>query len=97
MASLSKLFDLGVGTCFCHPTPIPMVGFIITGSPNNNLCYKPQARIFDIVLGYCGHIGILINGNSTIMSDYRQAVHVGSIFVGCFNGVISTGCNSTLD
>jgi uncharacterized Zn-binding protein involved in type VI secretion len=44
-----------------------------------------------IVLGYCGHIGIIVDGSSTVKTDNLNKARVGSNFVGIFTGVIITG------
>jgi len=91
MPAQGRVTDVGIGTCICHPIPIPMAGVIITGSLN---CYSnslPAARITDIVLAACGHIGVLITGSSTCKINGLSSSRITDIFIGCFNGVIITG------
>jgi len=95
MSQLSRIGDVGIGVCVCHDTPIPMVGIIVTGSFNVNVCNSMQSRVGDIVIGMCGHPGVIISSLSDTTVNGRGAAHIGSAFAGCFNGIISTGCSTT--
>ena len=85
--------SIGTGLCYGHPptVPIPMTGFVITGSPNKYIETQPAARITDLVMGYCGHIGILVTGFPTVNVNTLQQCIVGSNFTGVFIGIIVTG------
>jgi hypothetical protein len=86
--------SLGVGTCFCHPVPIPMTGLVFTASHNTFAEKTGAARLTDMVLGFCGHTGIIITGaNKTFVNNLNSA-RVTSNFSGCFVGVIVTGAAS---
>jgi len=94
MLNSSRIGDIGVGVCCCHP-PIPcigMAGVIVTGCPSMTICNMPDARIGDIVLGYCGHPGILVTGSPNTNSCNSPRVRISDVFAGCFTGVIVTGC-----
>ncbi len=94
--ALSRVGDIGVGVCVCHDHPKGMVGIIITGSTNVSTCHNMQSRIMDIVLGACGHPGIIVTSFSKCSVNNRGAAHVGAIFTGCFNGIIITGCGKVI-
>lgn len=91
MNPTSFLTSIGVGTCVCHPIPIPMVGVVVSASPNKSLESKGANRVGDIVLGYCGHVGVMVAGSSTVTTNNLAQCVVSSPFVGCFNGVIVSG------
>lgn len=85
--------SIGIGICICHPTPIAMVGVVVLGSPNKTSESLAAARVGDIVIGFCGHLGVLVNGSSAVQSTVMQQSTIGSPFVGCFNGVIVEGAS----
>jgi len=100
MRSASTTGDIGVGICCCHDDPkcIPMTGIIVSGSTDTFIENIPAARTGDIVVGVCGHVGVLIDGSSNINIDSanRYKVGVNDLFVGCFTGIIVTGKSSTI-
>lgn len=93
MPSVSRIGDMGVGVCCCHP-PIPcigMAGMLVVGSGDVITENSPTSRIGDVVLGFCGHCGIMVSGSPTVQVDNIPVVRVGDAFVGCFTGVLVTG------
>jgi hypothetical protein len=93
MADAAKIGSIGVGICVGHPPlpPIPMVGTIITGSSTVKGGNISCAYNTSIVLGTCGHIGIIVSSSSTVDINSLDKSYIGSTFVGIFNGVITTG------
>ena len=93
MPSSARLTDLWVGICCCHskPTCIPMAGPIITGSPNDNSGGLPQARLTDMVIGYCGHSGTIVSAASYCVANSLGKARIGDMVVGCVIGNIVTG------
>jgi len=96
MPQLSRMTDVFVGICFCHPSPIPMAGPITTASGNVTTNSLGAARLTDIVVGYCGHVGIIVSGSGDINVNERGRVRVGDTVVGCLTGIISTGSGDTI-
>lgn len=97
MPAQSRLGDMGVGICCCHsdPTCIGMVGILITGSPNHNTNSLATARKYDIMLGFCGHIGQMITSSNTAEVNNKGMVRIGDQFTGCFRGVVVSGSPNT--
>lgn len=95
--SLSRLNDVGVGTCCCHsgPTCIGMTGILITGSPDVFTEGLQNSRVTDIMLGGCGHVGIMVTGSPTVNINGLGAVRLTDTFTGCFTGVIVSGASKT--
>lgn len=92
MANASIIGSLGTGICFEHvPGPIAAMGFIITGSPTTSITNIASARNTDLVLSFCGHIGILVVGSTTVNVNNLQKTRIGSFFTGSFVGSIITG------
>lgn len=98
MANVSRISDIWTGICCCHsdPTCISMSGRIITGSPNQGSGSLKTARITDMVIGNCGHYGIIVTGSSTNKSNGLGKATVGSLVTGCTIGIVVTG-NPTHD
>jgi len=94
MSNASIVTSLGGGICFAHIPPIPAMGMIVTGSPNVSLTNLASARNTDIVLSFCGHVGIIITGSSVVNTNNLQRTKIGSIFTGIFMGTIITGVST---
>jgi len=88
------LTSVGVGICVCHTIPIPMIGVVAVTSGDKSAENMGAARVGDIVIGACGHIGVLVAGSSNVTSDNRSQTTISSPFVGCFNGIIVSGAGS---
>jgi uncharacterized Zn-binding protein involved in type VI secretion len=93
MPGIARVGDLGVGTCCCHsdPTCISMQGTILTGAATVNVNGLGAARVSDIIIGYCGHVGIIITGSGTVNGNGLGMARLGDFFTGCFFGTIITG------
>jgi hypothetical protein len=94
MPPQSRYTDLGVGVCICHITSIPMTGMVLTSSSNHIVENLGAARRFDLVLGFCGHIGILITASATKLINNNGACRIGDMFSGCFTGTLITGAGT---
>ena len=100
MSSVARHDDIGTGFCdnLEHPGSIPMVGVIIPGpAPATKTIVEGKlvARVGDIVLGACGHIGIITTGSSTMNAEGQPVARVGDAFVGDFKGIITKGSSTT--
>lgn len=98
MPQTSRITDIGVGSCCCHP-PIPcisMSGTLVTGAGTHLVENQPVSRIGDVVLGFCGHVGVMISGSPTKFSEGSQTVRVGDQFSGCFTGTLVTGASTQI-
>jgi len=91
MSNASIISSLGSGVCSIDG---PTLGLIITGSGNTFLTNIASARNTDIVLSFCGHVGILVVGSSNVNVNSLQKTKIGSVFTGVFTGTIITGVGS---
>ena len=94
MAAAARTFaDIWVGICCCHPPIpcIPMVGPIITGSPDTISTGSAQARFGDMTIGACGHPGIIVSSSGDHITNSPGSARLGDIVTGCNIGVIATG------
>ena len=95
---VARVGDLGVGQCCCHP-PVPCIGMsgtVSTGSVNVFAAGSLVTRIGDIVIGGCGHVGIIVSGSGSVIVNGIPASRIGDAFVGCFTGTIVTGAPNVL-
>lgn len=92
MPGTSRITDLGTGICCCHsnPTCISMTGMLNTGSSTYFVENQLVSRVGDIVLGFCGHVGVMVSGSPTSFAEGSQVVREGDQFSGCFTGVLIT-------
>jgi len=87
----ARLTDIWAGVCVCHPIPVPMSGPIITASPNRNVNNLGQARLTDLTMGWCGHVGLIVAGSSLADTNNLQDARLTDPTAGCNIGVIVTG------
>ena len=75
---IARLGDRTHGVCY-HPSHIPLTigGTIITGSPDVITNEKSTARVGDLVLTDCGHIGMIITGSPTEIANERLVAGIG--------------------
>jgi uncharacterized Zn-binding protein involved in type VI secretion len=73
-----------------------MGGTIVTSSSNTTANSLGVARLTDIVVGYCGHIGIIVSASGDIKVNDLGMARVGDAVVGCLTGIISTGSGDSL-
>lgn len=98
MPGIARTTDIFVGVCDCHPPlpPIPMGGTIVTSSENTIANNLGVARLTDIVVGYCGHIGLIVSASEDIKVNGLGIARVGDAVAGCLTGIISTGSENLL-
>ena len=97
MPPIARIGDLSVGICVCHVPPIPMVGAIITGSPDTPTENSPTARLSDISLAFCGHTGVIVTGASKTNVNNLPMARITDLTVGCFISVIVTGASKSIE
>ena len=90
-AQAMKDFSIGQGVCCCHTSCINMQGPILTGSVNVLTNKFGNARLDDVVIGNCGHTGIIISSSSTVNTTSKGNARIGDSFSGCFSGTIISG------
>jgi uncharacterized Zn-binding protein involved in type VI secretion len=98
MPGNARLSDVWVGICLCHP-PIPVIGMsgvIVTASPNVNVNSLGQARMTDVVIGYCGHPGSIVSASGDTITNNLGTARVGDAVAGCVIGTIVTGSGNTI-
>lgn len=98
MPGVARISDIFVGVCACHPPlpPIPMGGTIVTGSGNVSANSLGVACNTDIVIGYCGHVGLIVTSSGNVSANSKGAARVGDTVVGCLTGIISTGSSTVI-
>jgi len=95
---IARTTDVFVGICVCCPNPpIPMTGTVVGGSSDITANGIGCARVGDVVLGLCGHIGVISSGSGTnvTMNGLEMAVS-GSAVTGCLIGTITTGSSDVV-
>lgn len=85
----ARIGDRTTGTCDIHGPNI--LGRVKTGSPSVETDEPPQARVDDIVLGDCGHEGIIITGSPTVEVEGKKKARLGDLFEGIYTGEIIEG------
>jgi hypothetical protein len=88
--------DIGVGVCYGHTTPISMTGVILASAMQTLVDKRPTAVDFNLVIGGCGHVGILTASTAKLFVEKRRAIRLSDSFVGVFGGTIITGSSTFL-
>ena len=93
MPSVSRLTDMWVGICCCHPPfpCIPMGGWIFSGSTNATSSGLGAARLTDITIGFCGHGGSIVSSSISNTTNGRGKAIITSMVTGCNIGIVITG------
>ena len=96
MSFQSRLTDLWTGKCCCHhhPNCVQMSGYIISASTDGISGNLGQARLTDITIGFCGHVGRIVTRSSSAFMNNLGKARVGDLVTGCNIGNVITG-NST--
>ena len=64
---------------------------LLMGAGSVNANGLPVCRIGDIVMGFCGHIGIMNGGSGKVKAEGVGVVRSGDSFSGCFTGTLVMG------
>lgn len=91
MAESCIVSSVATGMCYGHTPPIPMIGTVSTGSSLKNITNFNSGRISDVIIGHCGHGGVIVTGNDSVLVEHQCQARVGDSFTGIFSGVITTG------
>lgn len=96
MQPVARIGDIGIGTCYCHKSPITVVGTIVAGSSTKFANNIGIARIGDMVICSCGHVTTIVMGSPSVFADNIPASRMGDLFIGCAIGNISVGSSSVM-
>ena len=96
MSGIARTGDIGVGVCTSHIVPIPMVGTLLGTCGTVTTNGIPSGLVGDLVIGGCGHIGVVVSGTSVVKMTGRPAAMIGSAFVGAFSGTIVGGSGTVI-
>lgn len=91
MSGICVQGNMGSGICTAHETPIEMTGTLIATSTKLTSAGLAVGTVGDIILGNCGHTGILTQGSSKVTSENKGVIRVGDPFVGDFTGTMIEG------
>lgn len=88
---IARLNDLTVGICCAHSNPscIPMTGMIAQGAATVTAEGMSVAGLNDVVIGSCGHTGIISSSSPTVMAEGKLLVRTGDAHSGNFRGKIA--------
>lgn len=91
MTNVSRLSDIWTGFCCCHSGSILISGRVITSSPNQKSGKFKNAKMIDLVIGDCNHVGIIVTGSSSNTTNSLGKAAIGSLVSGCAVGLVITG------
>jgi len=95
-ATAIMFVSIGVGTCPCHPVPLPAIGPVITGSVDHTIEGSGIALLgLSLVNCSCGHVAPIVSTsklNNT--TNGIPKAEVTSIFSACPTGIIITGAST---
>jgi len=93
MPSVSRLTDMWVGVCCCHPPApcVPMGGTIVSGSSDAVSSGLGNGRLTDMTIGWCGHPGMIVSASISNTTNGLGKAIITSQVVGCNIGTVVTG------
>jgi len=97
MPGNARFSDIWVGICLVHP-PSPIIGMagpIVTSSPNVKTNNLGQARLTDVVIGYCGHPGVIVSASGNTIVNNLGTARISDAVAGSVIGTIVTGSGNT--
>ncbi len=65
-----------------------MSGIIVTGAPSIVINGKGAARLHSVVVGRCGHRGIVVRASATVLGESKGLARIGDTISGCCRGTI---------
>jgi uncharacterized Zn-binding protein involved in type VI secretion len=71
-------------------------GFIISGASTVLINGQPVARNTDMVIGSCGHTGIITSSSPVVLAEGLGVARIGDSVSGCIIGQIVTGSENVL-
>jgi len=80
ISRVARLGDIWSGQCYHpshNPSPIPMSGPIITSSSDVLTNQIGTARLGDLVIGWCGHIGRIVSSSNTVLTNQIGTARLG--------------------
>ena len=92
MPGIARDNDIWSGICCCHsdPTCVGMSGPIIMFSSDTKVNNRGAARLFDTVIGFCGHPGYIATASSKTKVNGVGIARLDDIVAGCTIGCIVT-------
>jgi len=98
MPGAARLYDIWAGICCCHSNPscIGMSGPIVTASDNVITNTRGQSRLYDVVVGACGHAGLIVTSSPDVITNVRGSGRLTDVVAGCTIGVIVTSSEDVI-
>ena len=95
----ARINDRTIGVCYhpIHDSPIITGGRVVTGSGNIIPNQRLQARINDIVLSDCGHIGVICTGKDNVITNQRPTARIYDRTNGYYVAQIITGSSDVVE
>lgn len=88
---ISRIGDIGVGTCPCHDGPVGYTTIFLTGSPTVDANALPVVRIGDLGVASCGHITTALTGSSVVDANAIGVHRIGDMGANCGSYVSISG------
>jgi hypothetical protein len=92
LPSQTRIGDIGVGSCPCHP-PIPVVGYVtifVTGKGAKS-DGRDECTVGTVGVASCGHATVALTGSSTTLNAGSPNHRVGDVGANCGAYVAVTG------
>jgi hypothetical protein len=64
---------------------------VLTGAGITMANGLQMARIGDLVLGYCGHVSVVITGSGNVITEGSPQARISDMFSGPYQGMIISG------
>lgn len=92
MPAVTRIGDIAVGICCCHPVCVGWVGTYVTGAGTVIAEGSPDSRLGDVVVG-C-HAQVAVSASPNVISEGIATTRIGDSTAGCTVGTNVTGAGT---
>jgi len=79
--------DIVMGICYNHGSPETYIGVILGGANNTKVNGLNMAQESNVVVGFCGHIGIIVTSSNIVNAESLGVARQFDVVTG--EGVVS--------
>lgn len=91
MTAVSRIGDIGTGTCPCHDTPQPYTTTFVTGASTVFINNIPATLVGTIGNATCGHPTTALTGSSTVFIEGLPVHRIADTGANCGPYITVTG------
>jgi len=91
MSAVSKVGDMGIGTCPCHKSPVGYTTVFVSGAGSVNTNGAATCNYTTIGIASCGHPTVVLTVSGTVNAEGSGVHRIGDLGENCGGYVTTTG------